>query len=257
MTETPVQPRPAATLILLRETTTEPLQTLMVVRHEAIAFAGGAIVFPGGRVDDGDIALAEAVGDDALKIAAIRETFEESGILLAYEAATGNVVSKLTSKRIVDRYRAAVCAGQTTFGDMMRTENLIAATDRLIAFARWITPPARAKRFDTYFFVAAYNDDHDVDHDGAEVTEAVWISPSELVRAGHDGRYKVVFATRMNLQRLAMSASVPDALARARATPIVTVRPEALDTPSGRMIRIPAEAGYGGELFECNDPPSI
>lgn len=257
MTDAPVQPRTAATLILVRETTAQPLQTLMVVRHEAITFAGGAIVFPGGRIDGTDIALATALGDDALKIAAIRETFEESGILLAYETSTRGTISKEASARIVARYRSAVCDGDITFGDMLRTENLNPATDRLIPFARWITPPARAKRFDTHFFIATCDDDHDAAHDGGETTEAIWISPADLVQAAKEERYKLVFATRMNLQRLAMSETVSDALAQARATPVVTVRPEAIDTPTGRMIRIPADAGYGGELFLTNDPPSI
>lgn len=257
MTDAPVQPRTAATLVLIRETTAQPLQTLMVVRHEAITFAGGAIVFPGGRVDDTDVALATTLGDDALKVAAIRETFEESGILLAYETLTHNVISKVTSARIVARYRNAVCAGDIAFGDMLRAENLSAATDRLVAFARWITPPSRPKRFDTHFFIAAYDDDHDVAHDGGEVTEAVWISPADLVQAAKEDRYKLVFATRMNLQRLAAFATVADALAKAGATPVVTVMPETVQTPTGRMIRIPADAGYGGELFITNDPPSI
>ncbi|MDP4796031.1 MAG: NUDIX domain-containing protein [Rhodospirillales bacterium] len=257
MTNEPVVPRPASTLILLRETAAQPVQTLMVVRHQDIKFAGGAIVFPGGRVDATDQALAETVDDDAFKIAAIRETFEESGILLAYHAASGAAVSQAIAVRALAEHRAAVCRGELSFADMLREKGLVAATDRLVPFAHWITPPNRVKRFDTHFFVARYGEDQLVDHDGGEITEAIWISPADLIRAALDGQYKLVFATRMNVERLAAYTTVEQALQKIRATPVVTVRPETIDTPDGKRVRIPAAAGYGGELFVSNDPLAI
>ncbi len=257
MTTDPVAPRPASTLILLRETEVQPLQTLMVVRHQDIKFAGGAIVFPGGRVDESDFALADTRDDDPFKIAAIRETFEESGILLAYHAASGAAVSQAVAARALAKHRAAVCNGALTFADMLHEKGLVAATDRLVPFAHWITPPSRSKRFDTHFFVARYAEDQHADHDGGEITEAVWISPSDLVRAARDGQYKLVFATRMNVERLAAFTTVEHALEEIHATPVVTVRPETIDTPEGKRVRIPAAAGYGGELFVSNDPLAI
>jgi len=257
MMNTPVDPRLAATLILIRETAAQPLQTLMVKRHQDIKFAGGAIVFPGGRVDSTDHALADRDNEDALKIAAIRETFEESGILLACHAATGAAVTKVVADRVLAKYRSALCNGEITFAAMLDEESLVAATDTLVPFARWITPPSRPKRFDTHFFLAGYSDDQDADHDGGEITEAIWISPHELLAAAIDGQYKLVFATRMNVERLAAFGTVEQVLDAIRSTPVVTVQPETIETPEGKRIRIPADAGYGGELFVSNDPASI
>lgn len=257
MSNTTVEPRPAATLVLIRETSTQPLQTLMVKRHQDIAFAGGAFVFPGGRVDSADHLVAARDGDDAFKIAAIRETFEESGILLANHAATGLAVTREIADRVIAQYRRAICQGEVSFAEMLQNENLVTATERLVPYARWITPPGRSKRFDTHFFIADYREDQSANHDGGEITETIWISPLDLIAAARAGQHKVVFATRLNVERLAAFSSVADALNTIRATPVITVRPETIITAEGKMVRIPIEAGYGGELFVSNDPASI
>lgn len=257
MTDGPAEARPASTLILLRRTQSHPLQTLMVVRQKTIAFAGGAVVFPGGRVDASDHAHAGKDAGDAFKIAAIRETFEESGILLAHHSSTGDMVSKSTAERLQQQYRDAVCKGELAFADMLRAECLACAVDRLVPFAHWITPPSRSKRFDTHFFVAPYAEDQHAAHDDGEVTKAMWIAPPALLAAAKDDKYKLVFATRLNVERLCAFASVDEAIESARNTPVVTVRPESVETPEGRLVRIPAEAGYGGALFLPNDPVSI
>mgnify|MGYP002631562734 CR=1 FL=1 len=257
MAAPPVEPRPAATLILLRETPAQSMQVLMVKRHQDIRFAGGAVVFPGGRVDATDHALADSHKGDAFKIAAIRETFEESGILLACHAKTGAPVCKENADRMLSQYRADVCSGKFTFGEMLDKESLIADTNKLVAFAHWITPPNRVKRFDTHFFVAGYTEDQLAGHDGDEITETIWISPAELLTAAKAGHHKLVFATRMNVERLTAYGTVEQALKKIRATPFVTVRPETIDTHEGKRVRIPREAGYGGDLFVSNDPSAI
>tara|TARA_R110002095_G_scaffold216393_1_gene213454 strand:- start:15958 stop:16731 length:774 start_codon:yes stop_codon:yes gene_type:complete len=257
MLNTPVEPRPAATLILLRKASSRPMQILMVKRHQDIRFAGGAVVFPGGRVDATDHALADSDKGNAFKIAAIRETFEEGGILLAYHAKTGAPVSKINVDRVLSRYRTLISSGKLTFGEMLHKENLIADTNKLVPFAHWITPPNRVKRFDTHFFVAGYAEDQQADHDGGEITETIWISPAELLTAAKAGQHKLVFATRMNVERLATFKTVDHALKEIQATPVVTVRPETIDTHEGKRVRIPLAAGYGGELFVSNDPAAI
>lgn len=257
MTGQPAAPRPAATLILLRKTDHHPLETLMVVRQEAIEFAGGAIVFPGGSVDTVDHAHAGGSEADAFKVAAIRETFEESGILLAYDKASGDTVHREVARELTEKYRHAVSGGELAFADMLNDAGLIAATDRLVPFAHWITPPSRSKRFDTHFFVTAYSEDQHVAHDEGEITRAVWISPSRLLSDAKDGKYKLVFATRMNVERLSAFTSIDEAIELINNTPVVTVRPESVQTPEGRMVRIPLEAGYGGEHFLSKDPTSI
>lgn len=257
MTDRPVVPRPAATLILLRKGDRHPLETLMVVRQEAIAFAGGAIVFPGGRVDTADHAHAGGSEVDAFKVAAIRETFEESGILLAHDKASGDMVHREVARDLTDKYRHAVSNGELDFADMLHDAGLFAATSRLVPFAHWITPPSRSKRFDTHFFVTAYSGDQHLAHDEGEVERAVWISPSRLLSDAKRGKFKLVFPTRMNVERLTAFTSIDEAIELINNTPVVTVRPESVETPEGRMVRIPLEAGYGGEFFLSEDPASI
>lgn len=256
MTNSSAKARPASTLILLRESVGRAYEVLMVVRHSAIEFAGGAVVFPGGRVDASD---HDCGGQDngMYKIAAIRETFEETGILLAHERANGDMVSKARARELCETYRHSVLRGELTFAEMLQNEGLTAATDELIPFAHWITPPSRAKRYDTHFFAAVYDADQEIRHDEGEVTQAVWISPTTLLSEAKQNKYKLVFATRMNLERLSAFASVAEAMETIGKTPVVTVRPSSIETPDGRMVRIPAEAGYGGELFLSNDPSSI
>lgn len=260
---TVVTPRPASTLMLLRQEgdATGP-QILMIVRNAKTAFAGGALVFPGGSLDQadhdlaGDIADAYpnlTIGELALRITAIRETFEESGILLAC-TDDGAPVAPETAAGLV-----MACRGSDgpDFRAAIREGGLLPAVDSLVPFARWITPPIRPKRFDTHFFVAAAPSGQSLAHDGSEAVDSIWIEPQAAIDGTSEGRFKLVFATRMNLNRIGASASMEDAMAQARATPVVTIMPEYIETPEGTSIRIPAEAGYGASLFRVIDPPSM
>lgn len=258
-----VIPRPAATLILLRhEPDGASPQVLMITRNAKTAFAGGALVFPGGSVDEadhelaGDIAGAHphlTVGELTLRIAAIRETFEESGVLLA-RSGDGAPVEP-------GRVAAFAAACRSEDGQSFRTVfddgDLLPAVDSLVPFARWITPPIRPKRFDTHFFIAAAPAGQSLAHDGAEAVDSVWIEPRAAIDGAAGGRFKLVFATRMNLDRIGTAASVERAMAQARATPVVPIMPEYVETPEGTVIRIPADAGYGGSSFPAIDPPSM
>jgi 8-oxo-dGTP pyrophosphatase MutT (NUDIX family) len=258
-----VIPRPASTLMLLRQEGGKAApQVLMIVRNAKTAFAGGALVFPGGSVDQADHDLAGdiagtyshlTVEELTLRIAAIRETFEESGILLAC-ADDGAPVAPETVANLV-----TACRGSDgpDFRAAIRAGGLLPAVDSLIPFARWITPPIRPKRFDTHFFIAAAPSGQSLAHDGSEAVDSIWIEPKAAIDGTSQGRFKLVFATRMNLNRIGASASMQDAMAQARATPLVTIMPEYIETPEGASIRIPAEAGYGGELFPAADPPSM
>ena len=241
MTEPPVA-RPASTILLLRDGAAR-LETFMVVRHHEIDFASGALVFPGGRMEAADAALAaERAPDDPLaplKVAAIREAFEECGVLLARPAAEDGFVS---AGRATGLDRAAPFAG------LMAREKLVPALDALVPFAHWITPDFAPKRFDTHFFLARAPVDQALVHDGREAVDSVWISPGEAL-AEHGKRYKLLFPTYRNLWKLAAHADAESALAAARNTPVVTVLPERVSVDGGPGLRIPAEAGYGGEVF--------
>ena len=253
-------PRPAATVLLLRDGP-PGIEVFMQVRHQDMAFASGALVFPGGRVDPGDYELAADADlspatarldplDGALRVAAIRETFEKSGVLLARPRSEAALVSGA-------RLRALSAEGRA-FAQMLADAGLVLAADLLVHFAHWITPVYRPRRFDTHFFALAAPEDHLAAHDGTESVESMWIAPRDAVAGGQAGRFKLVFATLMNLRRLDRYATVADALAAAARAAVVTVTPELVARGEGniRQMRIPAEAGYGGEVFTVDLPPA-
>jgi len=251
---------PAASILMLRDGPSG-LEVFMVVRHHQIDFASGALVFPGGKLAPGDTAGAvrslcdgEAELDDArlgLAVAAIREAFEESGILFAREAS-GEVISgrRLTSLA-ADRPR--LDTGALTIGDFLTREGLRLACDMLQPYAHWITPAMMPKRFDTHFYLAAAPKDHAAMHDGSEGVESIWITPRAALEDAQKGTRTIIFPTRMNLEMLARSTSVADAMAAAHARPIVTVEPT-VETRNGvKMLTIPAAAGYSVTALPLKD----
>ncbi|MBR0663247.1 NUDIX hydrolase [Roseomonas hellenica] len=253
-TERPIaEPKLAATVLLLRDGAAGP-EVFMVVRHGDIAFAGGALVFPGGRLDPADRVLAEAHGLEgdagALRFAALRETFEESAILLTREAAPADVALRRG-------WQSAVCAETIGFGTLLAEQGLSPAPEALVHFAHWITPPSRPKRFDTHFFLAVAPAAQEAAHDGGEAVDSLWISPRVALTEADAGRHKLVVATRLNLMRLARFDSVAAILAHAAATPVVTIRPRSTETPEGRLMHFPIEAGYGLETYLSNDPAAM
>lgn len=233
-------PRLAATVLLVRDRPTG-LEVFMVERHHQIDFATGALVFPGGKVDpaDADPRLRarcgeSLAGDDdarALRVAAIRETFEECGVLLARERGGAELFARGV-------------AG-ADFAALVESEDLLLACDRLVPFAHWITPAVVPKRFDTHFFIAAAPQDQLALHDGHESVDSLWISPQAALGEAETGRRTIIYPTLMNLVRLAESRDVADALERAKKQPIVTVQPALVRGADGRSeLAIPADAGY-------------
>lgn len=249
----PESPIPlAATILLLRDGGTG-LEVVMITRHAESGFAAGALVFPGGRVDaaDRDSAVLrccrQVAGVDvpamALRVAGIRESFEEAHVLLARAAGSEALLSTAELSAIEDRLRARL--GRTPhFGDLVADGAVELATDLLVPFAHWITPPGRSKRYDTHFFLAA-SPAQEPRHDGHEAVSAIWISPARAIAEDEAKRVKLISATRLNLAKLARSRTVAAALAAARADTIVTVCPQYVETAAGAMWVIPAAAGYG------------
>ncbi|HYB57408.1 MAG TPA: NUDIX domain-containing protein [Alphaproteobacteria bacterium] len=243
----PVVPVPAATLLLLRDGEAG-LELLMTVRHGAIAFGSGAMVFPGGKVDAADRALIGCcakegtLGEAALipRIAAIRETFEECGILLARAPGSAELLSEAAVAALRGRHGSG-----TSFATLVKEAGLELASDLLVPFAHWITPRTGPKRYDTLFFMAEASADQVASHDGREAVEVAWTTPQQAMEDADGGRRKLMFATYVNLLKLASYASAADALAAARRRRIVTVVPELVDAPEGPEFRIPAEADYG------------
>ena len=254
-------PRPASTILLLRDSSEREIEVFMMVRHYEIDFNSGALVFPGGSVDEGDQEIASqgelysgGAGLDAatssFRIAAIRETFEESGILLARSRETNIAVDAKQAGEIEAAQRTALCDGRTTFARILADNRLLLALDELVPYAHWITPEGMPKRFDTWFFLAAAPSAQVGAHDGRESTDSIWLSPREALAGGESGRFKLPFPTTRNLIKLGKQPNVKAALDDSRGKPIVTVMPVMTRLNGGRQLRIPAEAGYDGEVFE-------
>src|SRR6201994_904921 len=245
MSETPApntvsaEIKPAATILLLRDNPV--FEVLMVKRHHQIDFASGALVFPGGKSHAGDhdrnwgdhtVGWEAYDGDQrALRIAAIREVFEEAGILLA-RRRDGQPMSGEACPMAV---RQAVDAGTTRFIDVVSGLDAYLDLDALTVFARWITPPLTPKRFDTWFYVVRAPADQLAACDGRETVDAEWIAPAEALRLGEAGERKVIFPTRMNLKLLAEARDAADAVARANARELVTVQPQIQERAHGRV----------------------
>jgi 8-oxo-dGTP pyrophosphatase MutT (NUDIX family) len=249
MAAEPVPIRPAATILLLRD---EPeFQVLMVERHHQIDFASGALVFPGGKTHDGDhdpawadhaIGWAEQSPDQrGLRVAAVREVYEEAGILIARDGAG---VSFCGDERAHDA-RDAIARDERTFIDLVRELGVSIDLTALTVFARWITPQMMPKRFDTWFYVTRADSEQLAICDGWETVDADWVAPAEALRLAEVGERKVIFPTRMNLQLLAESRSATEAVNAAAARKLVTVEPKVTPRPGGSVLVIPSDAGYG------------
>jgi len=246
-------PVPAATVLLVRDAAAG-LEVFMVQRHHRIDFAGGATVFPGGKVEPGDAdpgLAAHCAGVEglaaearALRVAALRELFEECAVLLARSPGADELLPFARLADLLKRYRGEVQAHRLSIGQLARAERLELACDLLVPFAHWITPEGMPKRFDTHFFLVQAPPEQFAAHDGTESVDSTWIAPAQALADADAGRRSIIFPTRMNLAKLARSRSAAEALAAARSGRVVTVLPRVERGPSGAVLRIPADAGY-------------
>jgi len=242
---------PAATVLLLRDKP-DGLEVFMVVRHHQIDFASGALVFPGGKADPQDFEaelrdLADGGNADdklfAAEVSALRETFEECGILLAQDSSTGKMIDgvKLAS---LQKHRQPIVDGDLLFADLLKTEGLRLQCSDLGHFAHWITPEMMPKRFDTHFFVAAAPDDHLALHDGHESVDSVWIKPADALAEAEAGTKTIIFPTLRNVEKLAEHATVKDAIDACHGNSPVPVLPWVEKRGDEKYLCIPPEAGY-------------
>ena len=201
-----MQPRPAATLILLREGP----EVLMLQRTQSAVFLGGAYVFPGGSLDAADnsmervLGITEAQANERLKltsggiayyVAAVRECFEEAGILLAC-TKDGRLVDAARAQSLL-KYR------NKPFREFLQMEDLYIPAGHLAYFGHWITAPGRSRRFDARFFVALAPQGQQGSHDANETVHDVWITPREALERGARGEIELVNATQQSLKELA------------------------------------------------------
>jgi 8-oxo-dGTP pyrophosphatase MutT (NUDIX family) len=263
----PAAPRPAATLVLMRDGAAgRAPQVLMVERHAAADFAAGAYVFPGGGVEESDAggaverlspALAPAQAGAALSdlpsglealgyyVAAIRETFEESGILLARPADRASGPGDAGNRERMAVARERINRGDLAFLEWIASQGWVLSTERLVYFAHWVTPEAAPKRFDTRFFLAPAPPGMDAAHDTREVVSHRWLTAAEALEGAAAGRIFMIEPTVVNLERLAAYGTSEAALQDLRGQAVPRIMPKMIfDAQGRRVIILPWDPEY-------------
>ncbi|MEO7276543.1 MAG: NUDIX domain-containing protein [Sphingomicrobium sp.] len=231
---------PAATLILVRDSPGGRPELLMVERAQAMAFAAGAWVFPGGRIDPADRVLATRLGRDcaavAAMIAAIRETLEETAVPAA-----------LTPTPTADdaRQMQAKLATSADFAAILDGAGLAIDWSALTLFARWVPEFHAVRRFDTLFYVARCPaGDWQPQIIAGECAGAAWVGAADLLQSERDGRARLIFPTRRTLERLARCSSFEDIRADALAHAVRAITPWVEERDGEKFITIPDDLGF-------------
>ena len=271
--------RPAATVMMVRDGDHDeaPLEVLMVRRNIRSDFVGGAHVFPGGALDPDDggpeaaaqctgrtereasAVLGIPAGGLAYWVAALRECFEEAGLLLA-ERDDGRLLSLAdpADARRFTRYRLDLNAGRRRFVELCRDEGLRLPLDRVHYFSHWITPVGAVRRYDTRFFVAAAPPDQVPAHDAAETIADIWLRPADALAQHRAGAIELIFPTVRTLQAIGRFATAGDLLAAAEAAaPGLAGRapllPRMVRDGQGSRLLLPGDPGYD----EAADAPPV
>ena len=244
---------PASTVVLLRAD--DPFEVFLVRRNDSIAFLGGAHVFPGGRVDPADhtddvdataeniraavARMADVPAEVAIAhhVAAIRELFEEAGVLLA-RPLTARSVDRLAADR------RDLLSGQTTFADIIDREHLQLSVDELAYFAHWVTPEIEIRRFDTRFFIARAPEGQTPIHDAGETTHSEWIEPTAAIERCRAGLISLPPPTWTTLEMLARFESIDAIFDWARRKPIPRVQPRFEKRGGQTLLFYPGDPMY-------------
>lgn len=249
----PVPARPSATIMLVRDGR-DGVEVFMVARERPMDGAMGALVFPGGKIDPedrsdawGHVEPPQSHPELPYWLAALRETFEEAGVVIARPVgATSGDVPPERARTMLAAHRERLLDRAVTFHEILQAERLVPALDHMVHFAHWQTPFGLPKRFDTHFFLVSSPAGQEPVHDGREMAASFWTPPARIVAEAAAGKRTLVAATRLNLEMLAESPTVADAMQRARNRRIIMVRPERFKSADGTWtVRIPPEAGYG------------
>jgi 8-oxo-dGTP pyrophosphatase MutT (NUDIX family) len=233
-----VEPKPASTVVLVRDGAQGGIEVFLVQRHGGMGFMGGMHVFPGGKISPGDggermrarivdhehehprhcVWGSDVPADESIAraVAGVRETFEEAGVLLAEPGSLARPREPLGT------LRARVLAGEA-FVELLEQAGLSLALAALQPLSRWITPASERQRFDTTFYVARAPHDQRADHDRQESIAGDWFAPEQAARAARQGSIRLAPPTALTLESLSGAASVDEALALAarRAPPTV------------------------------------
>lgn len=277
-----VVPRPAATVMVVRDRPgghpAGPLEVLMLRRSLAADFVGGAHVFPGGAVDPQDASDAAASLCDGLDdagasrilgvesgglgywVAAVRECFEEAGVLLACRGNAGPAVSfadPAEAARFL-RHRQNLNSGRANFLGVLEAEGLRLALRAIRYVAHWITPEGSPRRYDTRFFVAAAPEGQTPAHDAAETISDVWIRPADALASHEAGEMTMILPTIRSLERLAAFPTAAAALEAAdRLDRVPAVLPRIVADADGTRVVLPGDPEYDDPTAVAVDPSSL
>lgn len=268
-------PKKAATVILLRDKKPEGFEVFLLKRHEKSSFMGGNFVYPGGRVDQNDGTLeicsfskgmtfdkAQTILKGASSreesfaywIAAIRELFEEAGVLLAYDQKgnlfqTGNRDEQekfLNYRELLQKRKVSIC-------EMAQKEKLLLALDELYYYAHWITPEARSERFDTRFFLTQYPFGQEASHDQKETTAGIWITPRKALEENLNGEVMLSPPTLKTLEDLSRFKSIDNVFHSLKGKDIQPILPILTKISDNPLIIFPWDPEY--HLFKGGETP--
>lgn len=243
--EEPARPHPAATIVLGRQTAEPGFEVLLLKRPSTARFAAGAYVFPGGKIDEADadetleprMPRTGREAEPEAVLAALRELFEETGLLLADRRPAPEVEARL---------RSELLAEARTFGEAAREHDLSFTATEVCYFARWITPARFARRYDTRFFLAGLPGDRRefVPELTGEIDEFTWLTPARAVRLFRTGRLPMLFPTRVTLEALAEFDSIEEVFRRYATRRVAPVTPRLLIRGDSIRPVLPGEPGY-------------
>ena len=229
---------PAATIVVVRDRPGGPPDLLMVERAKGMAFAGGALVFPGGRIDESDTALARptTVRSGGAAVAAIRETIEETAIPVGLEPVPDPQEALRLQKELV---------GERNFGELLNSGGYRLDPGALVPFARWVPQFHAVRRFDTMFFLArAPAGEWQPNAIEGECSGAYWLSAAEVLEREKSGSARLIFPTRRTLERLALHPTFDAMAADAAAHPVEPITPWVEEHEGEKFVTIPAHLGF-------------
>ena len=256
----PVRPVEAATVIMVREPSdpSQGWECFMVRRHVRSDFAADVFVFPGGKVDpaDRDPGLLEVLAADdgaenwgaggtawlGLRVAAVRELFEEAGVILAREIAVGGDTELLAAARSLAR--SNLQSGSLTMLQVAREFGWCLDIMQLHPWSRWITPDTLPRRYDTHFFVARLPADQEPLHDAIETTDSLWISPADALERSERGDFPLVFATEKHLKRMVRYSTIDELIASTTRADLEAVMPRIIERDGTTAFLLPGDEAY-------------
>lgn len=255
-----VTPRPASTLILVRDGESG-MEVLLGEKTSKVNFAAGAFVFPGGAVDESDFGenftmLGELVSDEANRIlglsegglnywiAAIRECFEEVGVLFAATNA-GEALSETEYSAFQSSKRKMLDRGEVSFHEALRDASLALDLDQLHYFSRWVTHAGSPRRYDTRFFIGRMPQGQIAKHDGGELVDHRWVKPAEALKLNSQGKLNLMFPTQKTLEKLTEFGEVKEALSYTlRVVPVTPMTPRLTVGAGGKKLLLPGDFAY-------------